>query len=56
MTEIDGNCTLKEFCIKHRINANKFNIFLELGAVGESEDIRDVILAKKPVRSICFFL
>ena len=57
MTKVDSSCTLREFCSKHRINANKFNIFRELGAVEESGDIiRDVILAKKSVRSIHFFL
>ena len=56
MTKVDSDCTLREFCLKHRIHTNKFNVFLEFGAVGESGDIRDVILAKKPVRSIRLFL
>ena len=47
ITKVDSRCTLKEFCKQQGIQANKFNVLLELGAAKEGDKIRDVLLADK---------
>lgn len=51
VTKVDKECSLKVFCSNHGISANRFVIFLELGASeGKGEvRIRDVLLAKNEV-------
>ena len=48
---MDEECSLKVFCSNHDFSANRFVIFLELGAdEGKGEvRIRDVLLAKNEV-------
>ena len=55
ITKIENNCTLKGFCNKQGIQANRLNVFLELGATKKDETIRDVLLADKVcISSYCY--
>ena len=47
VTQVEKDCSLKEFCTIHGINYKRFAVFLEFGVTETRKVVRDVILAKK---------